>query len=450
MASIIHNKKLVLIVSLSALLITLLLLFSNFSLSNVLLSSLLLLLLALSFIDIRLALLSILFLRPILDLSVHNIILSFGDLQINILSLLGVLMIFLVLIFIFSEKFDWHNFKYSYSFYAWIIFLFLGVISMFNSFYFSESLKEILRFFSIFASFFLGASLLPSAKNLTWLIKTIIFSALPPSLLALFQFINKTGLPENGIYRVFGSMTHPNMLAFYLLLSITLAVFLILNLKRTKLEVYIYSLLSLFYIFILFLTYTRGAYLALIMIFVIVGVSKFKKFLLVSFLALIFVYALIPPLQTRFNSIFQSDPYGSVSWRFNLWRDGLEYFQERPWTGYGIGTAEKIISVKRDFRLGSPDPHNDYLRIALDGGYPLLASYLLLLLSFFGAIIASYWHESRPRLKNFFIFFLAFGVAVFAMSSGDNILNDTALQWQMWALAGSALACARLKPDLSA
>jgi len=36
------------------------------------------------------------------------------------------------------------------------------------------------------------------------------------------------------------------------------------------------------------------------------------------------------------------------------------------------------------------------------------------------------------------------------MSGGDNILNDTALQWQMWALAGSALACVHLKPDLKA
>ncbi|HQQ38335.1 MAG TPA: O-antigen ligase family protein [bacterium] len=450
MPSLLNNKKSVIALTFIAVFTALLLLFSNLSLPNVLLSSLLLLLLALSFIDFRLAFLSILFLRPILDLSVHNIIFSFGDLQINILSLLGILMIILAIIFIFLGKFDWHNLKQLHSFYAWVIFLFLGIISTFNSFYFSESLKEILRFFSIFAAFFLGASLLPSAKNLTWLIKIIIFSALPPSLIALFQFINKTGLPENGIYRVFGSMTHPNMLAFYLLLAITLAVFLLLNLKRTKLEVYFYSLLSLFYIFILFLTYTRGAYLALIIIFVIVGVSKFKKFLLVAFLAMLFVYALVPPIQTRFNSIFQSDPYGSVSWRFNLWRDGLEYFQERPWTGYGIGTAEKIISVKRDFRLGPPDPHNDYLRVALDGGYPLLASYILLLLSFFGAIISSYWHESRPRLKNFFLFFLAFGVAVFTMSSGDNILNDTALQWQMWALAGSALACARLKPDLSA
>jgi O-antigen ligase len=355
----------------------------------------------------------------------------------------------LAILFILSGKASLPASRSTILLYAWIFFIFLGSLTLFNSFYLSESLKELLRFLSILSAFFFGASLLRTAKDLTTLIKVIIFSALPPAILALFQLINKTGLPDGEIYRVFGSMTHPNMLAFYLLLAITLAVFLLLNLRRTRLEVYIYSFFALFYIFILFFTYTRGAYLALLMVFIIIGVAKFKKFLLFSIIILLFAYALMPPLQSRFNSIFQSDPYGSVSWRFNLWRDGFSYFQERPWSGYGLGTAEKVIATKRDFRLGSPDPHNDYLRIALDGGYPLLAAYLLLLASFFWVVLKAYLQEKRPRLKSFFLFFLAFGLAIFAMSGGDNILNDTALQWQMWALTGSALASTHLKKDLS-
>jgi len=332
--------------------------------------------------------------------------------------------------------------------YVWIFFIFLGLLTFFNSVYPSESLKEILRFLSILSAFFFGATLLQSAKSLTTLIKVIIFSALPPAILAFFQLINKTGLPDGYVYRVFGSMTHPNMLAFYLLLAITLSIFLLLNLRKTRLEVYVYSFFALFYIFILFFTYTRGAYLGLIIIFIIVGIAKFKKFLFFSTIAFILAYILIAPVQLRFNSIFQPDPYGSVSWRFDLWEDAYSYFKERPWSGYGLGTAEKIITVKRDFRLGSPDPHNDYLRIALDGGYPLLIAYIFLLISFFWVFLKAYLNEHRPKLKNFFLFFIAFGLAIFVMSGGDNILNDTALQWQMWSLAGSALACAHLKKDL--
>lgn len=442
------QQKVALFFSLISLPFVILILFSSLSLVNKLLAFLIIILLCLSLFSFKFGFLAILFLRPVLDLSVNNTLFQFGSLSVNVLSVLGVLMIFLNILFVFLHHPKLKVLKKTLPFYAWLFFLFLGLLSVFNSFFVFESLKEILRFFSIFSAFFFGASLLPESKDLTNLIKVVVFSALLPAILALVQLFRQTGLPDGDVYRVFGSMTHPNMLAFYLLLAITMSVFLILNLPKKRLEVYLYSLLSLFYVVILFFTYTRGAYLALIMIFILVGAAKFKKFLLFAFLFLLFAYAFVPPLQYRFNSIFQSDPYGSVSWRFNLWRDGFSYFQERPWEGYGVGTAEKVIAAKRDFRLGSPDPHNDYLRIALDGGYPLLLSYLFLLFAFFVTVLKAYLKETRPRLKNFFLFFLAFGVAIFTMSGGDNVLNDTALQWQMWALAGSALACTHLKPDL--
>lgn len=446
----ISNKVLSLSLSFLLMMASLLLIFSPLSMVDKLLVFLVLGLFWLAIFNFRIGFLAIIFIRPLLDLSVHNVLFSIGDLQVNVLSLLGVGMVVLAAIFIWSQRLVWQSLRRSYSFYAWLLFLFIGVLSLIDSFYFFESVKELLRFTSIFSAFIFGAFLLHSARDLTKLIKVIIFSALSPAILALFQLLNRTGLPEGDIYRVFGSMTHPNMLAFYLLLAITLAVFLILNLRRTRLEVYLYSLLSLFYTVILFFTYTRGAYLALLAIFVMVGAAKFKKFLMFAVLLLIVVYALVPPLQERFNSIFAHDPYGSVSWRFSLWRDGFSYFQERPWQGYGLGTAEQVIAAKRDFRLGSPDPHNDYLRIALDGGYPLLFAYLLLLASLLWHSLQAYLQEQRPRLKSFFLFFFSFLIAVFAMSSGDNILNDTALQWQVWALAGASLACTRLKSDLSA
>lgn len=441
--------KLAFLSSLICLPAILIVLFSSLSLISKLLVFLVIVLFCLASFDFRIGFLSIIFLRPVLDLSANNVLFNLGSLSVNVLSFLGVVLIAVTILFILSGKASCPESQSKIIFYAWLFFIFLGIITIFNSFYLSESLKELLRFLSIFSAFFFGASLFKTAKDLTTLIKIIIFSALPPALIALYQLINKTGLAEGEVYRVFGSMTHPNMLAFYLLLSITLTVFLLLNLKKTRIEVYIYSLLSLFYIFILFFTYTRGAYLALLMIFIMIGITKFKKFLLFSIIALLLAYSVLIPIQSRFNSIFESDPYGSVTWRFDLWNDSISYFEEKPWTGYGLGTAEKVIAVKRDFRLGSPDPHNDYLRVALDGGYPLLFAYLLLLISFFWTVSKAFLQEKRPKLKSFFLFFLAFGSAIFAMSGGDNVLNDTALQWQMWALTGSALASVNLKPDIS-
>ncbi len=414
---------------------------------NKLLTVLLLALFLISLFNFKLGFLLILFLRPILDLSVNNILFTMGSITVNMLSLLGFIVVLLSSLFIFIQKPNWRRLPHNYLFLAWFFFLILGVLSIFNTFYLGETVKELFRYFSILSSFLVGFFLLRDAKDLSLLIKVIIWSALAPAILGLFQIMNKTGLPDGQIYRAFGSFTHPNMLAFFLILAITMSIFLILNIRKDRLEVYIYSLLSIFYILILFFTYTRGAYLALLAILFLIGAAKFRKFLLFGFVFLIILYILIPPVQVRFNSIFQSDPYGSVAWRFDLWRDSYGYLKERPVQGYGLGTAATVISVKRDFRLGPSEPHNDYLQIALDGGYPLLIAYIILIFSLLIAFWRSYWQEHRPRLKNFFLFFAALCISIFAMSSGDNILNDTSLQWQLWALAGASLACANLKSD---
>jgi len=395
--------------------------------------------LGLAIFNLKAAFLSILFLRPVLDLTVDHLLLSIGGLNINVLGVLGIAMILLALVLPFHADINFKYLKKEKIFYAWLLFLFIGVISLFSSFYPTESFKELLRFLSIFSSFLCGILLFGTPKSLETLIKVLIWSALPPALLALNQAINSTGLPEGTIYRVFGSMTHPNMLAFYLLLATSLCVFLLLSLKHTRLEVYLYSLLGVFYATMLFFTYTRGAYLALLIIFGIVGAVKFKKFLVAS----------VPPLQARFNSIFQADPYGSLSWRVSLWRDGLDYFNERPWQGYGLGTAEQVIAANRDFRLGSPDPHNDYLRVALDGGLPLLFAHTLLGVFLIWFMAESFLREHRPKLKNFLLFFAAFSLAVYLAAAGDNIINDTALQWQWWALAGAAIACVKRRADFA-
>lgn len=421
---------------------------SNLSLDNKLLSFLLVFLFSVSVFNFKWGFLTILFLRPLLDLSVNNIVFANNVFELNILSLLGILMVFLSFLFVFVNGHHWKSLSKNKLFQAWLVFVFIALITLFSSFYLFESIKELLRLISIFSAFLVGFLLLRAPKDLSNLIKIIIWSAFPPSILALFQVINKTGLPEEHMYRAFGSMTHPNMFAFFLILAISMSIFLVLNIRKSRLEFYIYALLAIFYSFILFFTYTRGAYLALLLVFFLIGVAKFKKFLVFGVLFLIIMYTVSSPLQDRFNSIFQPDPYGSISWRFDLWRDSYNYFQARPWQGYGVGNAEKIIASQRDFRLGSPEPHNDYLKLALDGGYPLLFSYLALILFLFISFWRNYWQEKRPRLRNFFLFFAAFSVSIFIMSGGDNILNDTALQWQIWALAGASFACARLETDL--
>lgn len=401
----------------------------------------------LSLLNYRLGFFLFLFLRPLIDFATDLQLFSVGRVNVNLLFIYGGLILLFSLIVL---KVNWRELKERKLTVMWSLFIVWSLFSLSYSFDVFSSIKELSRYFSIFFSFSLGAMLIKKSQDLTKLIKVIIFSSLIPALVALYQFFFAAGLMEGGINRLYGTMAHPNMLAFYLLLPITLSIFIFLNVKKTRLESYIYLAIAVFLSFILVYTYTRGAYVALILIFILIGLLKFRKFLLVAGVGLFFLYVVSLSFQERFNTLFQSDPYGSISWRIGLYRDSISYIAESPIIGQGVGLAESIIASNRDFRLGATQPHNDYIRLALDGGIIGMSIYIILVIVLLFELIRLYKQENRTRLKMLNIFVLAFAVSLYTMSIGDNILNDTTLEWHFWALAGGLLAVqANKKPAVS-
>jgi O-antigen ligase len=377
------------------------------------------------------------FFRPLVDYTATANVLQIGSLSLNLPTLVGGLMVIWAAVAILN---NWSDLREKKLTAVWLLFLAWSAASLWFSFDPGTTLKELLKFFSIFLSFLAGYVLIRNNQELTKLAKVIIFSALLPSLVALYQFFTNTGLADSGRNRLLGTLTHPNMLAYYLLLPITLAVFVFLNIKKTRIEAWAYLAIAAFLIFILFFTYTRGAYIALLIIFLVVGVLKFRKFLLASGLILLLIYALSLPLQDRVNSLFNAATDGSINWRLDMWGDGLTYFQAKPLVGYGFGLSDEVFTQNSSYAVASPDPHNDYLRLALDGGAIGLGIYLLLISVLFFCLLAEYRREPRARLKMINLFILALALAIYALSFGDNLLNDTALQWDFWILIGALLA----------
>jgi len=396
----------------------------------------------LSLLNYRLGFFLFLFLRPIIDFATDQKLFSIGNVTVNLLFVYGGLMLLFSLIVL---TVNFQELKERKLIWLWLLFIAWSLVSLTYSFDIISSVKELFRYLSIFFSFALGAILIKKSQDLTMLIKVIIFSSLIPALVALAQFFFGSGLMEGGLNRLYGTMAHPNMLAFYLLLPITLSVFIFLTVKKNRIESYVYLAIAVFLSFILIFTYTRGAYVALLLIFLLIGLLRFRKFLMAAGLGLLVLYIVALPFQERFNTIFQADPYGSISWRVGLYRDSFSYIMESPVIGQGVGLAETVISKNRDFRLGAAQPHNDYIRLALDGGVIGVTLYLILIITLFHELIKFYRQEDRARLKMLNVFVLAFAFSLYAMSLGDNILNDTTLEWHFWALLGALLATQTIK-----
>lgn len=388
----------------------------------------------------KLGLLLLIIARPCLDILTAEPIIETDNFSLNLASLFAVSVILFAAIILIKNLPGIKTLPLKYS---WLIFIIIALASIYFSFNAYLSLAESLRLLSILAIYCLAYFLLKSESDLKNLIKAIIASAIIPSLLALWQFYTATGLtvPFEGIYnRIYGTFAHPNLFAYYLLLPLTLSLYLFLSGKKKQINNILYFLFAGFLTIILTLTFTRGAWLSLLIIIAIIGVLRYRALLLAALIFASLAYFLIAPINYRVNDLISGRADSSIQWRLDLWRDVKEYVKVRPWLGYGAGVANDLILNKRGERFGSSDPHNDYLKIIIENGLIGLLTYLSLIVGLFINLIKKYSTAGRTEFKILILTAIGLSIAFYFMSAADNILRNTALMWSFWALLGAVLA----------
>ena len=195
---------------------------------------------------------------------------------------------------------------------------------------------------------------------------------------------------------------------------------------------------SILLTFLLFMTYTRSAILCLAIFIIVFGIFKYRKFLLIGTFLFVLAYIFSDVFQERIWELISLDPSGSVVWRFRLWRDIIPVYFWQPWFGYGLNTFTKITEYYRGFSWGSLEAHNDYLKIIIENGIIGLTAYLSII---FGSLfyLAKIIKNSVNNEKILALGFLTIFICIYLASSFDNILRETALQWNLWILLGAWL-----------
>lgn len=179
--------------------------------------------------------------------------------------------------------------------------------------------------------------------------------------------------------RAFSFFSDPHMFSFYLGLVLPLAIILSV---RGKKYLYLYPVLFL----ALCLSFTRGAYLAVIASFLVLSFlfwryldNKKTAWVLLSFL-LVFIVP-ISPISDRFYSSFDLKE-GSNLGRLEMWQEAKSLGLKNIWQGVGLGNY--YLSVNPDFGYRNPvTAHNLYLDIFSETGVLALAVFLVLI---FGTI----------------------------------------------------------------
>jgi putative inorganic carbon (HCO3(-)) transporter len=181
---------------------------------------------------------------------------------------------------------------------------------------------------------------------------------------------------------------NPNALAGVMMLFVPLcAVLAVWGLKKgagrhlvsQRIDLVLFSVLTLYYGLILFLTQSIGSWLALVVcLWFVLPSWKAKAAGFVPIVVFVIIIMVLIPGKYGKAAAKQGQPLlnKKVEARFKFWNEGLEAVGERPFTGIGVNQ----LRMRPGFKYEYSHAHNQMLHTAAELGIPGLAAYLAILM----------------------------------------------------------------------
>ncbi len=322
----------------------------------------------------------------------------------------------------------WPNWVYFKNLQSLTLLFFLGLafFSLIGAENTIWGLRKIGFFLSVFPLYFLVLILVDSWSRMRKIILILITSGLAMALIGLSQFLAQfvfglekvyqfwavnivplfsgfnlgtmilaypswlVNLDGQTVLRAFSFFSDPHVFSFYLGLLLPLGFILYLKEKKPFL---LFSSAALFTA--LLFTFTRGAYLAVVVSFLTLAFLVWKylqKRKAALGLALVLLIFLIPgtPIADRFYSSFDLDD-GSNKGRLEMWQQAGQGGLKNLWQGVGLGNYSLLVEPDLDYR-NPATAHNLYLDVFSEMGIFALVIWLALVL---GTLVQLVWRPAQ-------------------------------------------------------
>lgn len=308
-----------------------------------------------------------------------------------------------------------------------------------------SGIRTFLAFLSYAAVFTAPFYLEKCQKDMRFTTMLVLISSVVP---ALFGFVDFAHGGQGGDLagRIQSTFSHPNIYACYLVLTISLA-FYLLKAPEARLPMrHRFALLSYIGVLLvlLVLTKTRSAWAACFIVFLLYGIIFERRYLF--FLAVASGVAfLVPGIQERLldawnsKSEFSQSNYmlNSYEWRKLLWESAWQWMKwpEMP-LGYGLAAfpyySGEFFPIANGIKWSA---HSVYVQWFFEAGVVGVLSSVWL----FGRLLAMLKRGFRIERLAFTIVSIVVGEYLM-VSYSDNMLGYLAFNWYFWFVAGSACA----------
>lgn len=238
-------------------------------------------------------------------------------------------------------------------------------------------------------------------------IDPIVYEWLPMSL----------ELPDFGL-RVSSTFNNPNILAEYLIMVLPFVVYYSFSGERSRVRI-LCRVCLLFAVGGIAFSFSRGSYLALLCIAVVLCIANIRKIVVLLMSAVSLLFLMPSSIMERLFSVGSSTD-SSINQRWQVWAVGLRSFAENPLFGYGTG-VQNGSDILLAAGLDVPHMHNIALELLVEGG--LIGLFLMLLIGFHtlrGSVHLAMRSDSRAMgvaLVGFVAAFCMFGMVDFPLLS---------------------------------
>ncbi len=326
---------------------------------------------------------------------------------------------------------------------VWGLFIIIGLISIISSPDKVRSLRSFFVVLTYMSVFCLSAYFIRSKQDLAYVIKLVILSSLIPFAFTIFEFLNPASSTTKDGFRLFGSFSHPNIYAFYLVLIASLCLFV----NKQKILEFDQGLILLskfvFVIALIFLilTKTRSAWGAFTIVITVYGTLAERRYLY-YLLVVVALSLMIPTVHERVMDVFTSgtsienledgEALNSYAWRLVVWIASWDYILAKPFLGHGYDTFSYYfldffpLEESRGF-----DAHNTYVQIVFDMGFLGLVGYLLIFIAILKRLFTYFqWDKQGSTI------IIGLVTSYLAVGYSDNILFYLSYNWYFWLIMG--------------
>ena len=301
------------------------------------------------------------------------------------------------------------------------------------------------------AVFLLAFYLVDDWESMRRMLKLIVLSSLPVAVFTLVCIaLGKTSGNLDDVSaassRYAGPFSHPNLLAFYVVLVMGILLYLWRRkgstagwLSRAGIMVYMLVLLVM-----LFATKTRSAWVSAAALFFLYGLFVERRFLV--YLALVgFAAMLVPDVRDRVlalnqgNEVVQYARLNSFAWRKVLWADALNWMGVKQYV-FGYGSGGFLFNSPYFFSLSggrSVGAHSAVVQLLFEAGVFGVTTYLWM-----------FWCSAKQVFRvwvtdrSLVVVAVALIVSYLLISLSDNMLAYLVFNWYFWFTVGAMCSVA--------